>query len=187
MLCRELTVRFKIEGNLVKYLLPEDINEEFLGSKDLKNVLRKRREGCLIVSSESGNIIITGAELSKLMHKLESRPDVETSDLYGFCASAGTAVGRAVICKSIASINNVMDGDIIVASMTRPEYTSAMKKSAGIVTDEGGITCHAAIVSRELGLPCVIGTKIATKVIRDGDLIEVRANHGIVKILERKH
>jgi pyruvate,water dikinase len=70
--------------------------------------------------------------------------------------------------------------------MTRPEYISAMKKAAAIVTDEGGITCHAAIVSRELKKPCIIGTKIATKVLKDGDLVEVDADKGIVKILENK-
>jgi pyruvate,water dikinase len=68
--------------------------------------------------------------------------------------------------------------------MTRPEYVPLMKKAAGIITDEGGITCHAAIVSRELKIPCVIGTKIATKVLKDGDMVEVDADKGIVKILK---
>jgi len=70
--------------------------------------------------------------------------------------------------------------------MTRPEHIVAMKKAKAIVTNEGGITCHAAIVSRELGIPCIIGTKIATKVLKDGDLVEVDAGQGIVKILDRK-
>ena len=61
----------------------------------------------------------------------------------------------------------------------------ALIKAAAIVTDEGGVTSHAAIVSRELGIPCVVGTKIATKVLKDGDLVEVDANNGIVKILKR--
>jgi pyruvate,water dikinase len=69
--------------------------------------------------------------------------------------------------------------------MTRPEFVPLMKKAAGIVTDEGGITCHAAIISRELGKPCIIGTQTATQIIKDGDLVEVRANHGTVRILNR--
>ncbi len=64
-----------------------------------------------------------------------------------------------------------------------PVSVPAMKNAGAIITDEGGITSHAAIVSRELGIPCVIGTKIATKVLKDGDLVEVKANHGIVKII----
>jgi len=68
--------------------------------------------------------------------------------------------------------------------MTRPEFLPAMKKSVAVVTDEGGLTCHAAIVSRELGIPCIIGTKIATKVLKTGDLVEVNANHGVVRVMK---
>jgi len=60
-----------------------------------------------------------------------------------------------------------------------------MKEAGAIITDEGGITCHAAIVSRELGIPCIIGTKIATKVLKDGDIVEVDAGKGVVKIIKR--
>ncbi len=63
--------------------------------------------------------------------------------------------------------------------MTDPDFLPAMKKASAIITDEGGITCHAAIVSRELKIPCIIGTRIATKVLKDGDLVEVDANKGI--------
>ena len=68
--------------------------------------------------------------------------------------------------------------------MTRPEYIGAMRKAAGFITDEGGITCHAAIISREMRKPCVIGTKNATKILKDGDLVQVDAVHGVVRILE---
>jgi pyruvate,water dikinase len=67
--------------------------------------------------------------------------------------------------------------------MTQPEFLPAMKKAVAIITDEGGLTCHAAIVARELKRPCIIGTKNATKILRDGDYVEVDANNGIIKIL----
>ena len=70
--------------------------------------------------------------------------------------------------------------------MTRSEFIHLMKKASAIVTDEGGVTCHASIISRELGIPCIIGTRTATITIKDGDLVEVDANTGIVKILNRK-
>jgi len=70
---------------------------------------------------------------------------------------------------------------VLVIPMTRPEHVPYMKLASAIVTDDGGITCHAAIVSRELGKPCVIGTKIATQIFKDGDMVEVNANHGIVR------
>jgi pyruvate,water dikinase len=72
---------------------------------------------------------------------------------------------------------------VIVAEMTNPDYVPWMKRAAAFVTDEGGMTCHAGIVARELGKPCVVGTKIATKVFKDGDMLEVDAMNGLVRRL----
>ena len=101
----------------------------------------------------------------------------------GQTASQGYAKGVARIILTQDDFGRFGEGEILVTSMTRPEFVPLMKKAAAIVTNEGGITCHAAIVSRELGKPCVIGTKNATKIIKDGDLVEVRANHATVRIL----
>jgi len=116
-----------------------------------------------------------------LVRMTKRHQKVAAYDIHGSIANGGSAVGRAVICKGLASLKNVRKGDIIIASMTRPEFMPALKKAAAIVTDEGGITCHAAIVSRELNIPCIVGTKIATRVFHDGDIVDVRANHGIVR------
>ena len=75
-------------------------------------------------------------------------------------------------------------GDIMVSIATDPDVVPAMKMAAAIVTEQGGITSHAAIVSRELGIPCIIGTKIATEVLKDGDMVEVNVNHGWVRKLK---
>ena len=74
---------------------------------------------------------------------------------------------------------------VLVSSMTTPAFVPLLQKAVAIVTDEGGLTCHAAIIAREMKIPCVIGTKLATKVFHDGDLVEVDAYKGIVKILKR--
>ena len=76
-------------------------------------------------------------------------------------------------------------GDILVSIATNPNLVSAMKKASAIITNAGGLTCHAAIVSRELNIPCIVGTKVATKVLKDGDLVEVDADEGMVKILKK--
>ena len=76
-------------------------------------------------------------------------------------------------------------GDILISITTHPDFITAMQKVSAFVTDEGGMMSHAVIVSRELNKPCIVGTKIATKVLRDGDLVEVDAERGIVKILKR--
>ncbi len=82
-------------------------------------------------------------------------------------------------------IGKVKKGDILVAQFTTPDFVPAMEKAAAIIADQGGVSSHAAIVSRELGVPCVIDTKNATRVIKDNDLIEVNAKTGLVKVLKR--
>jgi pyruvate,water dikinase len=71
-------------------------------------------------------------------------------------------------------------GEILVTHMTAPDWVPLMRRAAAIVTDSGGMTCHAAIVSRELGIPCVVGTRTATAQLRDGELVTVDATHGVV-------
>ncbi|MDK2794850.1 MAG: pyruvate, water dikinase, partial [Archaeoglobaceae archaeon] len=100
--------------------------------------------------------------------------------LKGLGASPGIAVGEVKIVGSEKDISKVKEGDVLVAVMTTPDMVPAMKKASAIVTDEGGMTCHAAIVSRELGVPAVVGTKKATKVLKDGMLVTVDGEKGIV-------
>jgi len=86
----------------------------------------------------------------------------------GMAASPGVATGRVILVRTVEDIVGVKEGDVLVTVMTNPDMVPAMKKAAAIVTDEGGRTCHAAIVSRELGIPCIVGTKTATQVLKPG-------------------
>ncbi|MCX6705029.1 MAG: phosphoenolpyruvate synthase, partial [Candidatus Woesebacteria bacterium] len=98
--------------------------------------------------------------------------------LTGSPASPGIGTGSVKILKSPKEIDKIRKGDVLVAPMTSPDYVPAMKKSAAIITDEGGQTSHAAIVSRELGIPCVVGTKDATKTLKDGQIVTVNGEAG---------
>lgn len=98
----------------------------------------------------------------------------------GLGASPGTVAGRVKIFTENMSLDEVKDGDILVTTMTMPDMVPAMSRAAAIVTDEGGMTCHAAIVSRELGTPCVVGTSNATEVLKDGMLVTVDGSTGTV-------
>ncbi|MCX6744468.1 MAG: PEP-utilizing enzyme [Candidatus Parcubacteria bacterium] len=109
--------------------------------------------------------------------------EIKDNIIKGQIAFKGKARGIVHIILNKEELKNFKDGEILVTEMTSPEFVPAMKKSAAIVTNEGGITCHAAIISRELGKPCIIGTKVATKVLKDGDTVEVDADKGVVKIL----
>lgn len=104
----------------------------------------------------------------------------DTPILQGEAASPGFASGPAILIKNPKEINRVKDGQILVITMTTPDFVPAMKKVAGIITDKGGQTSHAAIVSRELGTPCVVGTKTATTTIKEGDIVTLDGSTGRV-------
>jgi pyruvate,water dikinase len=95
-------------------------------------------------------------------------------------AAPGIASGRVVIIRDVKDTGSVKQGDILVTRMTNPDMVPAMRKVAAIVTDEGGMTCHAAIVSRELGTPAVVGTKTATNVLKNGQLVTVDGELGLI-------
>ena len=100
--------------------------------------------------------------------------------LQGIAASPGTVSGSVRIIKSAKEINKVKKGDVLVAEMTNPDFVPAMKRAAAIVTDHGGRTSHAAIVSRELGIPCIVGTQDATRMLKTGEIITVDGAEGVV-------
>ncbi|MFH1190807.1 MAG: phosphoenolpyruvate synthase [Candidatus Omnitrophota bacterium] len=129
--------------------------------------------------------------------KLEDYPDTVIDDISGVTEEAKkdkevilsgisgapkAASGKVVILKddSAEEIDRVKIGDILVATMTKPDMVPAMKRCAGIITDEGGLTCHAAIVARELEVPCTVGTKNATQVLIEGEVVTVDGNEGKV-------
>ncbi len=105
------------------------------------------------------------------------------TEIKGSSAFSGVVKGNVKVVEGFNDLNKITAGDILVTQMTSPKYLGIMTKVGGIVTDQGGTLCHAAITARELKIPCVIGTKIATQVLRDGDLVEVDADRGIVRKL----
>jgi pyruvate,water dikinase len=122
--------------------------------------------------------------LKKVVKDLKSPKDI-VENLSGVAASVGKAVGKAKVCMGVSDAKRKMEeGDILITGMTTPDFVPYMKIAAAIVANEGGATSHAAIISRELGIPCIVGTKIATKVIKDDDLVEVDADNNIVRVLE---
>ncbi len=119
--------------------------------------------------------------ITTIKKKKETREKAATSAmLEGLGASPGIAYGEAKLVTDAAELGKVKDGDILVAVMTTPDMVPAMKRAAAIVTDEGGMTCHAAIVSRELGCPAVVGTRKATQLLTDGMKITVDGEKGLV-------
>jgi len=134
---------------------------------------------------EDGRIFIVQSRPVTTLVQKETEIAIETGNkakaiLEGLAASPGVGVGKVKIVKKPSEINIVKEGDILVAEMTNPDYVPAMKRASAIVTDLGGRTSHAAIVSRELGIPAVVGTSHATKMLRVGELITVDGAEGKV-------
>lgn len=100
--------------------------------------------------------------------------------LKGLGASPGSASGTVRIVKTLEDLIKIQQGDILVTKMTSPDMVVTMNRCAAIITNEGGMTCHAAIVTREMGIPCIVGTGNGTEVLKDGETITVNASNGLV-------
>lgn len=171
----------------MKYLTRAEVVQLLQGRKFSHLELAKRSRYLIVYEKGNQYEILSGNKaLSVANYIFKNRSYSGICDFRGLTASIGKVRGYARIVTSVKDIDKVKTGDILVAVMTRPDYIMGIKKAAAIVTDEGGITCHAAIISRELGIPCIIGTKIGTKVLKDGYLIEVNANHGLVRLIKRR-
>lgn len=149
--------------------------------------MHRRFKGyAMMVRQAETKLITDPREIKKLAQQYSVRVQ-NTKELTGAVACVGGIIrGRARICMDKKDIGKVRSGDILVAQFTTPDYVPAMEKAAAIVADQGGLSSHAAIVSRELGVPCVIATKIGTRVIKDNDLLEVDATKGIVRIISKR-
>jgi len=128
--------------------------------------------------------IITNKQLKKFLDKFIGKTKA-TSKLKGFSANKGRVRGKVKIVLTPADAKKFKKGFVMISHETTPDFMSAIIKSKAIVTDIGGVASHAAIVSRELDIPCIVGTKEATRVLKDNDLIEVNANKGVVKKINK--
>src|SRR3989344_2069435 len=180
--------------DLGRYFTREEI-EGFLSESHgwSKEVVRKRKE-MYFLRFHAGKIrIYSGAEAQDIKSKVldQSLPKDDITEFTGAIACKGRVKGQVLWVKvealgDIVKIaERVKPDSILVAGMTNPNMMVLVRKVKGIVTDEGGMACHAAIVSREYNIPCLVGCRIATQVLKDGDLIELDATKGIVKLLKR--
>jgi len=184
----EVAKRLGLTYGQVIYMTNEEIEKYLkLGkrvSQPFKKIISSRRKEYALLLLNGRKYVLAGKEIDPIRDKLEF--DVNAKEIKGDIASGGKASGTARVILNTDELDRVKKGDILVTLMTTPDYIMAMNRSAAVVTNDGGITCHAAIISRELGIPCIVGTKFATRVLKDGDLVEVDARKGIVKILKRK-
>jgi phosphohistidine swiveling domain-containing protein len=161
--------------------------QEMLEGKDLSAELGDRRIAIGFVCS-GGYIEFLPSATVREYWNIYAAPKISptVADFQGIVVSKGknsVVRGKVRIIRDPYATGDFEEGSVLVTTMTTPEFVFLMKKAAAVVTDAGGLTSHAAIVSRELGVPCIVGTKIATKVLKDGDLVEVDAEQGTVRKL----
>lgn len=183
---KELAKRMGIEPEEISYLQHAEV-VAFLDEKIKisKRLVSNRKKGfVLYLDKNKMPVCVTGSDIAIALKRFNLLfTEEKTREIRGSVASRGIASGKVVIVRGVKDLHKVQKGDVLVAVTTHPDYVPAMRKSVAIVTDEGGITSHAAIVSREFGIPCIVGTKYSTSILKDGDVVEVNAVDGLVKLM----
>lgn len=173
-------------SDFIYFLTYQEIKNKNIPSK---KELLKRKEGYIYFEDKIyTDLNIKDFKKLKSIKFIGEKPTTnlrKSGILNGVIAMRGRAKGRIRIIFEEHQLSKVRKGDILVTAMTTPDYILVMEKAAAFITDEGGVTCHAAIVAREMKKPCIISTRNATKVLRNGDFVEVDANKGVVKILKK--
>src|SRR3989344_666830 len=165
---QEIARRFNLDLMDVRFMLPLEVKRALLEGIIDKETLKERTEFCVYYAEEGKDVIYTGVKARELAERAKKVETQDVNEIKGQVACMGHAKGIVRIIIRPSDMGKMNKGDILVSIATDPDIVPAMKKAAAIVTEQGGVTSHAAIVSRELGIPCVIGTKIATKVLKDG-------------------
>ncbi len=181
-LLSEVARRGDYDVTLLEWFTNDEVVAHLRGKRFDLAEARRRKKALAVYVHDEGIDILSGDKAKALKARELDLPDLEVHEVHGHCASPGKVKGVARVCNGGAdALAKVKEGDILICCMTLPDYVPAMKRAAAIVTDEGGITCHAAIISRELHKPCVTGTHEATDVFSDGEMVEVDAEHGTVR------
>ncbi|MFT4303049.1 MAG: PEP-utilizing enzyme [Candidatus Woesearchaeota archaeon] len=176
--------RFQISLLDILHMSPEEIIDALNTLPD-NNVLESRKNANELLSLDNECYVLDQKELEQYYEEFKNENDyTKINELKGKIGNKGYAKGKAKVITHDIDIDKVEENDILIAFMTNPSHVPAMERASGFVTNEGGILSHAAILAREMQKPCIIGTEIATEVFKDGDMIEVDADNGIVRKLE---
>ncbi len=178
---------FNINKELLYQALPKELasicntNNASLVRTSIEN-----RKGSLLVGKvkKDNPFLLTGEEAEEIISIIHHKMFAKDEQIKGQVACKGKSLKIRGIVKIIngeSHFTKFLPGEILVTAMTRPEFVPLMRQAKAVITDEGGITCHAAVISRELNVPCLIGTKIATKKLDDGREVEIDLEKGIVK------
>ncbi len=182
-LLAEIAKRLKLTRYEVQFMLKDEVRDALLKGRVNRKTIKERTRRCVYYAEAGKEIIYIGSRAERIAKKVAVSIAGNVTEIKGQTAQPGIARGMVKKIFRAKDMKKMNKGDILVSIATDPDVVPAMKKAAAIVTDQGGITAHAAIVSRELGIPCVIGTKLATRVLTNADTVAVDATRGIIKKL----
>lgn len=170
------------------YLTPDEIFDILKGKNISPRKIIKKRDIAGMYIARSGELTFLNDGQTKKVYNFVQSPQVKSRTvkgkkiIKGFSANSGYVKAVVKIVLNAKDFPKLRSGEILVTTMTSVDFVPVMEKAAAFITNEGGITSHAAIIAREMDKPCIVGTKIATQVLKDGDRVEVDADNGIVKI-----
>lgn len=175
----------KINYQQFIYLTYDEIMNWFKKDIDIPtaNILEKRTESYSLYLKNGKIFLYIDKNKYPSVEDARAGIDPRSKVLKGNVAYKGKIRGRVKLIINTEDISRIEKGDILVAKMTRPEMIVGLEKASAFVTDQGGMLSHAAIVSREMKKPCIVGTKFATEILKEGELVEVDANTGTIRRL----
>lgn len=180
----EISRRRGLTTQQLNFLIYPEIVEVLKDKKDFSKEIRNRKQQAFFALTPKGYYIASGKKANAYFKYVAQNKPQQNTQIRGICACPGQVMGKVRVIRKTEDMKKFKLKEILVTNQTTPEFVPIMKKAAAIITEQGGITSHAAIVSRELGIPCVIGTRIATKALKDGDRVEVDAERGVVKKIQ---
>lgn len=178
----EVEKRTGVKKELLRLLVSREFASFLTDGKIDKKEIKQRMEFSAVFTRNGKTSIFLGKKAEKFFNLVKEKTE-NLKEFKGMVGFPGIVSGKVKVLKDASG--NLEKGEILVVTMTTVDFSPLMKKASAIITDEGGVTCHAVIISRELKIPCIIGTKIATRVLKTGDLVEVDANKGIIKIIKK--
>ncbi|MEK7496756.1 MAG: PEP-utilizing enzyme [Patescibacteria group bacterium] len=148
------------------------MTDEFLGTPPSGVILKRRLNNFILIPGQFADIIELNQFVKQFRMELELFAKPKNYLIKGSVANSGRATGKVRIIRMKKDVKNMKQGEILISPMTTPDVFQALRKASAVVTDEGGSLCHAAILARELNIPCIINAKVASELYKDGDLVE---------------
>lgn len=183
-LWKKISLEYELDKRDLFYYLLNEVSMLFTHEYRVPvDVLKPRKSGTALLLDHDRFSLLTGNLLHQKMERMHMLEKMDVQEIRGMVVCRGKVQGKVTIVHNDHELEKVNNGDILVTGMTTPDYLPALRRAAAFVTDEGGVTCHAAIVAREMKKPCIVGTKIATQLLKDGEMVEVDAERGFVHVL----